>query len=140
MARGLKFGCRKQRDCTIYVAKTKALISCAVTAQLICVFVFAFAKSRFSHNEAHIIIYIYRHDCRADKNPYRHDRRADIQCLHKNLKLLFSQLEVKRRYFSQLNRYGNCSQKSEKITEYSAFAGSGSLLLMRGSQIFAKRK
>ena len=33
-----------------------ALISFAVTAKLICVFVFAHAKSRFSHNEAHIII------------------------------------------------------------------------------------
>ena len=42
------------RDCTIRIAKTKALISYAVTAQLICVFVFAYAKSRFSHNEAHI--------------------------------------------------------------------------------------
>ena len=51
MAIGLKF----QRDCTICVAKTKALISFAVTAKLICVFIFAFAKSRFSHNEAHII-------------------------------------------------------------------------------------
>ena len=30
------------------------LISCAVTAQLICVFVLAYAKSRFSHNEAPI--------------------------------------------------------------------------------------
>ena len=39
---------------SIHIAKTKALISCAVTAQLICVFVFAYAKSRFSHNEAHI--------------------------------------------------------------------------------------
>ena len=29
--------------------KTKALISCVVTAQLICVFVFTYAKSRFSH-------------------------------------------------------------------------------------------
>ena len=38
----------------IHVAKTKALISCAVTAQLICVYVFANAKSRFSHNEAHM--------------------------------------------------------------------------------------
>ena len=38
--------------------KTKALISCAVTAQLICVFVYVYAKSRFSHNEAHIIILI----------------------------------------------------------------------------------
>ena len=41
-------------DCTIRVAKTKALISFAVTAKLICVFVFAYAKSRFSHNEAHM--------------------------------------------------------------------------------------
>ena len=32
-------------DCTICVAKTKVLISCAVTAQLICVFVFANAKT-----------------------------------------------------------------------------------------------
>ena len=44
------------RDRTIYVAKTKSLISCAVTAQLICVFVFAYAKSRFSHNEAHFTL------------------------------------------------------------------------------------
>ena len=33
-----------------YVAKTKVLVSCAVTAQLICAFVFAYAKSRFSHD------------------------------------------------------------------------------------------
>ena len=39
-------------DC---IAKTKALISFAVTAKLICVFVFAYAKSRISHDEAHII-------------------------------------------------------------------------------------
>ena len=36
------------------VAETKALISFGVTAKLICVFVFAYPKSRFSHNEAHI--------------------------------------------------------------------------------------
>ena len=30
-------------------------MSCAVTAQLICGFVFAYAKSRFSHDEAHIM-------------------------------------------------------------------------------------
>ena len=41
--------------CIIYVAKTKALISFAVTVKLICVFVFAYAKCRFSHNAAHII-------------------------------------------------------------------------------------
>ena len=36
------------------VAKTKVLISCAVTMQLICVFVFAYAKRRFSHDAAHL--------------------------------------------------------------------------------------
>ena len=41
------FGFRKKRDCTIYVAKTKALISCAVTAKLTCAFVFPYAKSFF---------------------------------------------------------------------------------------------
>ena len=45
------------------MAKTKALISFAVTAKLICVFVFAYAKSRFSHDAAHIIKTIY------SKNP-----------------------------------------------------------------------
>ena len=34
--------------------KTKALISFAVTAKLICVFVFAYAKSQFSHGAAHM--------------------------------------------------------------------------------------
>ena len=38
----------------VRIAKTKALISFAVTAKLICVFVFAYAKSRFSHNAAPI--------------------------------------------------------------------------------------
>ena len=46
-------GFRKKRDCTIYVAIRKALISCAVTAQLTCTFVFAYAKSRFSHDATH---------------------------------------------------------------------------------------
>ena len=39
---------------TIRAAKTNALISFAVIAKLICAFVFAYAKSRFSHNEAKI--------------------------------------------------------------------------------------
>ena len=37
------------------IAKTKALISFAVTAKLICDFVFAYAKIRFFHDAAHII-------------------------------------------------------------------------------------
>ena len=54
----------KWRNCTSYVAKTKTLISFAVnaklvTAKLISVFVFAYAKSRFSHDEVHIIDLIY---------------------------------------------------------------------------------
>ena len=35
------------------VAKTKVLISFVVTAKQICVFVFAYAKNRYSHDEAH---------------------------------------------------------------------------------------
>ena len=42
--------------CTICAAKTKALIRCAGTAQLICVFVFAYAKDRFSHDAAQVCI------------------------------------------------------------------------------------
>ena len=42
------------RNCTIRVAKTKALISFAVTAKLICAFVFAYADCWFSHEAAHL--------------------------------------------------------------------------------------
>ena len=49
------FGFRKKRDCTIFVVKTKVLVSCAVTAQLICTFIFTYAKIRFSHDEAHML-------------------------------------------------------------------------------------
>ena len=48
MAEGWKFWIgRVLRDCTIYVAKIKALSSCMVTVQLICTFVFAYAKAGF---------------------------------------------------------------------------------------------
>ena len=42
---------------TIRVVETKALISCAVTAQLICVFVFAYANRWFSHAKAQLFLY-----------------------------------------------------------------------------------
>ena len=45
------------RNCTIRVAKTKALISFAVTAKLICTFVFAYAKILFSHDAAHFVLF-----------------------------------------------------------------------------------
>ena len=45
----------------MYVAKTKALISFAVTAKLICVFVFTYAKRWFSHDAAHLfLILVYQ--------------------------------------------------------------------------------
>ena len=47
MARNLKFRIHKVEGFTIRVAKTKALISFAVTAKLICVFVFAYVKTGF---------------------------------------------------------------------------------------------
>ena len=46
MARGLKFWIQKVEELP-YEAKTKALISCVVTVQLICAFVFAYAKTGF---------------------------------------------------------------------------------------------
>ena len=55
------FGFRKKRDCTIQAVKTKALISFTVTAKLICVFVFAYAKIRFSHFVAHFINWLKIH-------------------------------------------------------------------------------
>ena len=48
------FGFRKKRYCTLRVAKTKALISFAVTAMLICALVFAYANCWFSHVAAHL--------------------------------------------------------------------------------------
>ena len=43
------------RNCTIHVAKTKALISFAITVKLNCVFAFAKAKIRISHDAAQIV-------------------------------------------------------------------------------------
>ena len=47
------FRSKKMRDQSIPGAKTKALISCAVTAQLICTLVFAYANFCFSDSVAH---------------------------------------------------------------------------------------
>ena len=51
----LTFGFKKKRDCTICVAKTKALISFAVTGKLACAFVFAYADCWFSHAKAQLL-------------------------------------------------------------------------------------
>ena len=56
-ARGWKFWIEKVEELyrSIRVAKTKALISFAVTAKLICVFVFAYADCWFSHEAANLL-------------------------------------------------------------------------------------
>ena len=41
MVRGLNFGFRKKKDCTLYEAKTKLLDTCAFTVKLICVLISA---------------------------------------------------------------------------------------------------
>ena len=39
----------------MYIVKTKVLISYTVTEQPICAFTFAYVKSRFSHDAAHML-------------------------------------------------------------------------------------
>ena len=63
-----KLGCTTTEDdnkwlemFVLSIAKTKALISYAVTTQLICAFVLAYARNRFSHYEVHMINYNYMH-------------------------------------------------------------------------------
>ena len=41
-------------DCTIYVGKTKVLVSCAVTVQLISMFVLVYAKKQLSHDTSQL--------------------------------------------------------------------------------------
>ena len=57
MARGLKFRFKKVEGLYYLCKKTKALISFMVTAKLICVFVFAYAKICFFHDPAHLRLY-----------------------------------------------------------------------------------
>ena len=63
MARGLKFRlCDVEELYFPIVAKTKALISFAATAKLICVFVFAYAKRWLSHGAAQMYFTKSRHE------------------------------------------------------------------------------
>ena len=55
---GDDFVFRKNRYCAIQVAKTKALISLAVTAKMICIFVFAYVNRWFSHAGAQFVLFI----------------------------------------------------------------------------------
>ena len=51
-----KPGCTATEDCYRLEISDLGSRGIAVTAQLICVFVFAYAKSRFFHNEAQIVL------------------------------------------------------------------------------------
>ena len=55
---------KKERDCTIEEAKTKALISnqlCSYRAADRCLcFSHMYAKARFSHDVAHLLIFVFR--------------------------------------------------------------------------------
>ena len=55
-------------DYTIRVAKIKVLISFAVTAKLICTFVFAYADCWFSHAAAHIVAHTVTSELIANVN------------------------------------------------------------------------
>ena len=46
-----------------YVAKTKAQINCMINVQLICAFVFAYSKSGFSYDAAHILLCLLNFLC-----------------------------------------------------------------------------
>ena len=52
MARGLKFRIIKEEGLYYLCSENKGVISFAVIVKLICVFVFAYAKSWFSHHDA----------------------------------------------------------------------------------------
>ena len=64
MARGLKFWIWKVEDLYYLCSEKKALTSCAVTAKLICVFVFACAKRWLSHGMAQISAKILNRFCK----------------------------------------------------------------------------
>ena len=63
-----------------YSEKTKALISFAVTAKLICVFVFAYAKSRFSHDAAQLKV-VWQIHCLSGDIAYRNLIMVIFLCL-----------------------------------------------------------
>ena len=56
MTRGLKFWIKKVEGLYYPCSEKKGADQLCGYWKLICVFVFAYAKSRFSHNEAHLFI------------------------------------------------------------------------------------
>ena len=70
ITRGLKFFDSRLEDCTIYVAKNKGADQLRGIVQLICTFVFAYAKSRA--DETREITFVSSHDSRGSfPHPYQ---------------------------------------------------------------------
>ena len=84
------------------VAKTKALISCTVTAQLICVFIFAYAKSRFTQGTAHMICTFVL--CIYARTRLYHDKAYDNITGHSLTKknIFFSTKQIQELWYVQL--------------------------------------
>ena len=61
MARGFIIRVKKVKGLYSLYSKIKVLITCEVTVQLICAFVFAYAKDRYSHNVAQIEYCMHAH-------------------------------------------------------------------------------
>ena len=99
-------GFRKKRNCTIRVAKTKTLISFAVTAKLICVFVFAYADCWVSHEVAHFI------EAVNDISQYLINFNASVKVDSIFLKYNFLKLNV---FYRQLSYEYVCHQKGYNI-------------------------
>ena len=96
-ARNFRLNFKKKRHCTIRIAQTKALISFAVTAKLICAFVFAYAKIRFSHDAARwklslnavkfeLVLFILHPNCPSltSKKKIRLEKPVQIHCTESN--------------------------------------------------------
>ena len=88
MARGLK-----KRDCTIYLTKTKALISCAVSVLLICAFVFACAKTGFLMTRLtymyKLTVQFYEQELKSGKNAeHEAEKKAEKEKWEKDIGLL----------------------------------------------------
>ena len=59
-------------------AKTKLLISCTVTAQLICAFVFVCVKSRFYPHAVHFFFPVFQHAAELEKKQNENENRKEL--------------------------------------------------------------
>ena len=91
MARGLKFRIYVVEEVHYPCSESKALISFAVTAKLICVFVFAYAICWFSHDAAHM--YFQHPDITATKEYKFIEENMRLLIMRKHVFRLFDQVE-----------------------------------------------